>query len=268
VREDVDVVVPVGRGVRAALARFRALEGATLWVVDDAGEGVEAPEVVRTGGGRGPGAARNAGAAAGRAPWVLFVDADVEAPADLVPRLLGPPVADDVGAVAGEVVDGPGGRLAQRWARARGSMSQRLVLSGPRPFALTACLAVRRAAFEAVGGFAEPPGTGEDADLCFRLAEAGWRLEPRLDVAVVHESRATVRGLLAQRAWHGEAAAWVEERWPGAIPPRRLPGLAWWGVRQALRAPLAPDRDEAAARLLDGPTALAFELGRRRAQRR
>jgi mycofactocin glycosyltransferase len=261
----VDLVVPCGRGVAAALERFRALDGVRLWVVDDAGEGVAAPEVV-PGPRRGPGPARNAGAAAGSGEWVLFVDADCLAPPDLAARLLREPVDDRIGAVCGEVVDGPGRAPAQRWARARRSMSQRVVLAGPRPFALTACLAVRRRAFEAVGGFAAPPRTGEDADLCFRLAEAGWRLEPRLDVGVVHESRPTVRGLLEQRWWHGASVPWLEERWPGAVEERSLPGLVWWGARQAARAPLARG-DERAARLLDGPAVLAFELGRRYAAR-
>lgn len=46
------------------------------------------------------------------------------------------------------------------------------------------CLAVRRAAFEAVGGFDEGFGLGgfEDDDLCCRLAERGWRL------VIAHES--------------------------------------------------------------------------------
>ena len=49
-------------------------------------------------------------------------------------------------------------------------MSQRNTLTGVRPYAQTAHCAVRRSAFEAVGGFREDIRSGGDADLCFRLA--------------------------------------------------------------------------------------------------
>lgn len=270
----VDVVVPAGRGVRAALDRFAGLRlgpDDALWIVDELGEVPDGPNVVAGTGEGTPGAARNAGAAAGAAEWLLFLDDDVLAPNDLVAQLFAEPVDPSVGAIAGGVQDAPGRRFAERWAAARGSMTQELVLAGPRPFAIAAHLAVRRTAFEALRGFAADTPAGEDADFCFRLADAGWALEPRLHVAVQHESRPTVAGLLRQRHGHGGGAAWVDERWPGAMPPRRpLAGLAWWGVRRALAGVVAlglGDRDRAATGLLDGPTALAFELGRRRYRR-
>jgi GT2 family glycosyltransferase len=43
------------------------------------------------------------------------------------------------------------------------------------PAGLGANLAVRRQAFDAVGGFAEDLVTGEDVDLCWRLQIAGYR---------------------------------------------------------------------------------------------
>jgi len=62
------------------------------------------------------------------------------------------------------------------------------------PWAIGACLLLRRAAFEAVGGFDERQWMyAEDLDLGWRLTRNGWstRYEPRAQVA--HESSAATR---------------------------------------------------------------------------
>ena len=63
-----------------------------------------------------------------------------------------------------------------------------------RPYAQTANCAVRAQAFAAVGGFDESARCGEDADLAFRLADAGWGLELRPRRRVRHLSRAPPSG--------------------------------------------------------------------------
>lgn len=274
-RPDVDVVVPVATdaaGLRALLARLAQLRlrpGDTLTVVDNRGVGVEDPRVLVAAAQPSSYFARNRGAERGRAPWLLFLDADVEAPPDLLDRLLRPPPDARVGVLAGAVADaapGPRATLAERWAHRKASMSQEVTLGHGRwAFAQTANCAVRRCAFEAVGGFTEGIRSGGDADLCWRLRETGWVLEHRTDAVVVHHNRTSVRALLRQRARHGSGAAWLGTRWPGALPARRWPGLLWWGARRAgtgLRALARGDRDAAAEGLLDGPTVWAFELGR------
>ena len=150
-------------------------------------------------------------------------------------------------------------------------MDQRVATDRDRPFAQTAHCAVRREAFEAVGGFVDAVRSGGDADLCFRLAAAGWELESRPGAAVVHRNRTTVPRMLAQRARHGAGVAWLEDRHPGTFPARRLPGLLWWSTRRAasgLAALARGDRDRALVGLLDGPAVWAFELGRRLPNRR
>ena len=214
--------------------------------------------------------ARNRAVAQGTAPWLVFLDADVHPPADLLARYFEPLPGKRVGLLAGAVIDeGPSesdSRSAARYAWLKSSMSQEITLAHDEwAFAQTANAAVRRAAFEQVGGFEERVRSGGDADLCFRVRAAGWELEWREGAAVVHSNRQTVPRMLAQRARHGAGAAWLSKRWPGALPRRRWPGLAWWSARRAGAGALAAargDRDAALLGLLDGPAVWAFELGR------
>ena len=214
--------------------------------------------------------ARNRAAARGTAPWLVFLDADVLPTADLLARYFDPVPGERVGVLAGAVVDeepaADDRTSAARYAWLKSSMSQEITLADDRfAFAQTANAAVRRVAFEQVGGFEAGVRSGGDADLCFRVRAAGWELERREAAAVVHRNRQTVPRMLAQRARHGAGAAWLSERWPGALPRRHWPGLAWWSVKRAAAgagAAARGDRDAALLGLLDGPAVWAFELGR------
>ena len=277
-RPSVDVVVPVAGDrttVLDVLARVRDLAlgtGDTLTVVDNRGVGVEDPDVLVAAQTRTSYFARNVGATRGSAEWLLFLDADVTPPADLLARLFEPLPGPEVGVLAGAVIDsdpGPQGAPAERYAHLKASMSQETTLAEDRggwAFAQTANAAVRREAFDAVGGFRSGVRSGGDADLCWRLAAVGWTLERRPGAAVVHHNRTSVPAMLGQRFRHGTGAAWLAAEHPGALPPRRWPGLLWWGVRRAATGVAAlarGDRDLALLGLLDGPAVWAFELGRR-----
>jgi hypothetical protein len=180
-----DVVVPtVGRPRLAGLLWLlcHALPaGADVVVVDDRPPGAPPLDlgvadrrvrVIAT-GGRGPAAARNVGWRATTAPWVAFVDDDVEPPLawvrDLVDDLRR--AAPDVAAVQGRVeVPLPSGRRPTDW--------ERNVAGLDGATWITADMAVRRAALDEIGGFDErfPRAYREDTDLALRLLEAGWRL--------------------------------------------------------------------------------------------
>ena len=82
--------------------------------------------MIAAAGERSPAHARNAGAAHARNDWILFLDADCLAPPDLLDAYFAPPVADDVGALAGEVARRA--RRPPRWPLAtarRGASSAR-----------------------------------------------------------------------------------------------------------------------------------------------
>lgn len=275
-RPSVDVVIPfagsAGR-LRAVAERLAGLDlrpGDSAVIADNRVDAVPVDVPVRLVPAQGQQSsyfARNRGAEAGRAEWLLFLDADVEFDADLLDRLFDPLPDARAGVLAGAiedavVVDGP----VARWLRERQAMSQANTLGGVRPYAQTAHAAVRRAAFAAVGGFAEGIRSGGDADLCFRIAQAGWTLEMR-DASVRHEARSRLGPLLGQMARHGAGMAWIERRHPGTFPARG--GAVRPAARLAGRLPAAAlargrgDRDRAARLLLEPATALAMAVGHR-----
>jgi cellulose synthase/poly-beta-1,6-N-acetylglucosamine synthase-like glycosyltransferase len=232
-RPNVSVVVPFAgdhAGAAAALELLRSLElhaGDERILADNCGA-VEPAQVdvtvVRATAERSPAHARNTGARAAHNPWILFLDADVVPPADLVDRFFSAPIDDRVGAITGDIA-GFVGRptLAARYGASRNFLGQRSHLANPyKPRASSANLLVRRAAFTAVDGYVEGVRAGEDTDFTWRLQAAGWTLEFRPEAVVAHQYRESLAEL--RRQWRGYAAGarWLESRWPGY---RTDPGL-------------------------------------------
>jgi hypothetical protein len=80
-----------------------------------------------------------------------------------------------------------------------------------------ACAAVRREAWEQVGGFDEAnlPNVLNDVDLCLRLGEAGWKIVWTPYAELFHDE-STSRGLDDEgpgRQAYDQAAAWMKTRW-------------------------------------------------------
>jgi GT2 family glycosyltransferase len=237
-RPEVSIVMPFAGSpaeAREALQALDALEtrpGDELILVDNSGTvsleslGGEKPgvKVVKASVERSPAHARNAGAAQAAAEWILFLDADVRPRPGLLDAFWSEPIADDVGAVAGEVISsGEAASLASRYGAARSFLAQEAHYNHPfRPRAAAANLLVRRAAFLALGGFYEGLRAAEDTDFTWRLQEAGWRLELRLEAQVEHRYRTTVTEL--RRQWRGYAAgrAWLARRYDGFAPEPAL----------------------------------------------
>lgn len=218
----------------------------------------------------GPGAARNAGAAVASGAWLLFIDADTQPDAGLLESYFDPAPDPGTAVLAGVIADvASRSNLLARHDVARERMSQEMTLRRRRPYAQTANCAVLRSAFEDVGGFDEQ-ARGEDADLCFRLFDAGWRLEERPLARVEHQAKVDFSDWLSQQVRHGQGAGWLDRRYPGEFPPRGWRFLAnrlgHLGA-EAVSALIRGQRAEAGFALLDLIRAWAFELGRLGAER-
>ena len=165
--------------------------------------------VIPNAGARGASGARNTGVARSRGNVVVFLDDDARATRNWLDRLLGH--------FADPRVAGVGGRVDPLWATARprwfpGEFDWAVGASYAGMPAETARvrnvwsnnMAVRRAAFEAAGGFREDFGKvgavsrPEDTDLCLRVTSGAWLYEAGAVGHWVPPQRATFRYFLVR----------------------------------------------------------------------
>lgn len=249
---DYTVVVPV-RDRPAQLDRLLASvePGRPVVVVDDASRHPAAvAEVARRRGARlvaldenaGPGAARNAGLAEVRTPFVVFADSDVVLDPETVPLLLRH-FADPRVAMAAPRIEAldPTGNWIARYEQARSSLDLGRHSAAVRPrtpvsWVSAACLVAR---VDALGsGFDPGMRVGEDVDLCWRLDRAGWRVRYEPAARARHEHRSRLMAWMGRKAVYGTGAQPLAERHPENIAPAVL---APWSAA-ALLALLAQRR--------------------------
>jgi GT2 family glycosyltransferase len=196
------------------LSSVRAQDPAPVSVVVvDSGSTDRSPAIARrladvvVEGRRGTiGAARNRGVeAAGDVDAVAFIDADCEAQpgwlAAGLRALYGADGADLAGARVHAPPDAPW--VANRW----GALEVRMGRPGSALW--SANLLARRRTFAAVGGFSEHLVTGEDVDLCQRVAAAGGLVTVVPEMEVVHHGfPATLPAFAARERWHASTPGW------------------------------------------------------------
>lgn len=258
----------------AVCARLEALErrdGDELIVADNrpgaVARTVGAVSVVAAGERRSSYFARQQGAARAVGEWLVFVDADCEPSAGLLDAYLDPAPGDGVGVLAGAIADRVvTDTLIARYIASRRKLDQATTLTHPRaPYAQTANCAVRRTAFDAVGGFGGPVLSGGDADLCWRVQDAGHALEPRPAALVGHANRTTLRALLTQLRKHGTGMQWLETRYPGSFPRPRVRELVAGRALHYGRAAWRAVGEERTYALVDLLALYARDVGRLRA---
>jgi N-acetylglucosaminyl-diphospho-decaprenol L-rhamnosyltransferase len=229
-------LVFVAWNARAYLARALDAARATglpVVVVDNASDDgtadhvrANAPDVTLLAMGSNLGFAGgvNAGVQATSTPWALILNPDILLTRAAVDRMQAAgESALDIGAVGAQLVDPddvpqaeysirrfptlatwaadlllldhlwPGNPASARYLG--GDLDRTRDQDVEQPAA--ACLLVRRAAFDAVGGFdaAFHPAWFEDVDFCRRLLAAGWRIRYVAGARVVHEGGVAMRTL-------------------------------------------------------------------------
>ncbi|MCK6524648.1 glycosyltransferase [Myxococcota bacterium] len=205
------VVIPVCNGEATLPACLGALRASTcqdieLLVVDD-GSTDRSVSIAQAHGARvismerqgGPARARNRGAAAAQTPILFFTDADVAVLPDTVARTLErfdtDPALDALfGSYTLETPD-PG--FFSIYKNVLHHYTHQTSREEAASF-WTGCGAIRKAAFEAVGGFDETYGgaTIEDIELGTRLYAAGRKIRLVRDIQATHHKRYTLKSLV------------------------------------------------------------------------
>ncbi len=283
-RPAVSLVIPF-RGERGAVQRLSAAisaldlgeddevvvadnsdSGAAAGVVRSGGEAVadgSEVRVVQATAERSSYHARNAGAAAARAGWLLFVDADCAPAPGLLSAYFARPIPDRCGAVAGQILGDPRQRsLAARYARSRHLFDHAKGLIRPEDGGAAAGnLLVRRTVFDQLGGFTEGIRSGGDLDLCHRLRLTGWSLEFRPAALVYHRHRETLFSLWGAVARYGAGARWLNERYPGTSTRWPLISGLLGTARDVARLGAGAQGEAALYRALDGLGLVAHNVG-------
>jgi len=254
---DVTVVIPVhnhAEELRQLLSSKGAFSGiAGVVVVDDGSPDPEsirrvcqafsAHEVhlIRNEAPLGPAGARNRGVDEASTELIVFIDADCRPETGWLIPLLAHFEDRTVGAVASRLRAITPEHSSSRDLRGSPPRRSRKVLDlllayelehGPLDrgadaarvgpgrritFVPTAALAVRRKAWDEVGGFDETLRFGEDIDFSWRIDSAGWRIRYEPSSIVHHEIRRRLVDLLVQRYRYGTPAAELAARYPEAF---------------------------------------------------
>lgn len=142
-----------------------------------------------------PATARNRGAAQTDADVLVFVDADVEVHGDVFARIRARFDEDpELVALFGSYDDDPGARGAVSSFRNLLHHHVHQTSAGPAATFWAGLGAIRRAAFEAAGGFDEHPI--EDIELGMRLAGGGARIVLDPDIRGKHLKQWTLTGMV------------------------------------------------------------------------
>lgn len=186
----------------------------------------------------GTSAARNRGATETAASLLLFCDADDQVSSGWVKAMVAALSEHDAvgGAIENDLLNGDRPTYMPRHP-------DRLpVVAGFLPRSISANLAVRRSAFESIGGFAEDYTYGsDDTEFCWRLQLAGFSLGYAPDAVVHYRHRSTLRSVAVKAYKANQSRGRLfRDYGPQGMPRPRLAGAAARWTRLAVAAPAVP----------------------------
>ena len=211
------------RGCLRAIAKMDFPPHETVVVSDGSTDDTEAivsrefPEVTLVSiSPSGLSAARNAGAEAATGDIFAFTDDDCEPDREWISRLDRAFADPETAAAGGPNLPPLARSLEEAVIRAAPGAPSHVLLDDTEAEHLPGCnIAVRRAAFEQVGGFDIDFRTaGDDVDFCWRLSDAGMGLTFVPGAFVWHWRRPSIRAFLKQQMGYGAAERILLEKHP------------------------------------------------------
>ena len=152
-------------------------------------------------------AARNIGAKAATGDILAFTDDDCEPDCEWLVRLGKAFLDPEIAAAGGPNLPPPARTSIEAVIRSAPGAPSHVLFDDTRAEHLPGCkIAVRRTAFDAIGGFDPIFRTaGDDVDFCWRLSDAGHRLGFVPGAFVWHWRRPSIRAFLKQQIGYGKA---------------------------------------------------------------
>ena len=174
--------------------------------------------------------ARNAGAAAASGEIFAYTDDDCQADPDWLIYLSQALTDPAIVAVGGPNIPPPPRTLTQACVIAAPGGPAHVLLTDQTAEHIPGCnLAVRRSAFDKIGGFLpQYHAAGDDVDFCWRLLAAGGKIAFAPAAWVWHDRRTTVRAFLRQQQGYGKAEALLMVRHSRRFG--QMGGARWQGV--------------------------------------
>jgi GT2 family glycosyltransferase len=168
----------------------------------------------------GPASARNAGIWASEAEVITFTDADCVVDTDWLEQMVGVLCTSDAAGVGGPLANISPRGWVPHYLNATAFFRHR-IRRGQVDYLLTANAAFRRSALLAVNGFSERDGAwGEDADLSFRLTQAGYKLLLAEHGIVTHYGTPLSVGSLTKNLYrYGYGSSMLSRNWKNGRTP-------------------------------------------------
>jgi GT2 family glycosyltransferase len=189
---------------------------------------------------RGPGAARNAGILAARAPVVVFTDSDCLADTHWLENLTKPFEDPEVLVAGGRIISFHQDLFVASFTDCIQILSNHRFFHGSAyfpPFFATANAAYRRDALLKAGGFDNTLWMSEDADLCWRVMNQGGRMAYVESAAIYHQHRSGLKGLLRQGYDYGAASVAVFAKHREELQAHVA--IGWKNIRDIAWSPIA-----------------------------
>ena len=179
---------------------------------------------------RGLSNARNTGMEASTGAIVAYTDGDARPDTSWLTYLAGAFMhSDHVGIGGWNIAPDGDGWFAQCVANSPGGPVHVLLTDTLAEHIPGCCMAFRKSALEAIGGF-DPQfrAAGDDVDVCWRLQERGWTLGFSHAAMVWHHNRNSLKDYWKQQVGYGRAEALLERKWPEKY---NSAGHLTWGGR-------------------------------------